>query len=156
MLLASPAMAAPSLTIEWDRSQDTNAVGYDVYYGTVSHNYTNVINAGNVTNLVVSGVVPGTTYYFAATTYTASGAESDYSTEVSYVVPPENILNSAAYKSSQFSFAVSGIAGSQYVVEASTNLTDWIPLQTNKAPFTFTDANASEFGKRFYQALILQ
>jgi hypothetical protein len=151
-----PASASSSLNLEWNQSQDTNAVGYKLYYGTSSHNYTNVIVAGNVTNLLVSGVVPGLTYYFAATAYTSSGAESDYSTEVSYTVPPGDMLNSAVYTANQFSFDVKGVAGLQYVVEGSTNLIDWIPLQTNTAPFTFKDENASHFGQRFYQALNFQ
>jgi Fibronectin type III domain len=153
MLVELPAVASSELTIEWNPSPDTNAVGYKVYYGTVSHNYTNVIVVGNTTNAVISGIIPGTTYYFAATTYIASGAESAYSAEISYTAPLENTLNSAIYSTSQFSFAVNGINGSEYVVEASTNLVNWVPLETNTIPFTFVDTNAPQFARRFYQAL---
>ena len=66
------------------------------------------------------------------------------------------MLNSAIYAAKQFSFAVSGITGSQYVVEASTNLINWVPLETNSVPFNFTDPKASSFDQRFYQALPLQ
>jgi hypothetical protein len=153
MLVNLSAKASSSLTVEWNQSQDTNAVGYKIYYGTASHNYTNVIAVGNVTSTPISGIIPGTTYYFAATTYVASGAESAYSSEVSYTIPPANMLNSTVYSPGQFSFAVNGVNGSEYVVEASTNLINWVPLQTNAAPFTFVDTNAPQFGQRFYLAL---
>jgi hypothetical protein len=153
MLVDLSAEASSSLTVEWNQSQDTNAVGYKVYYGTASHNYTNVITVGNVTSAVISGMIPGTTYYFAATAYVANGAQSIYSSEVSFTVPPANMLSSTAYSPGQFSFAVNGVNGSEYVVEASTNLIDWIPLQTNTVPFTFVDTNTPRFGQRFYLAL---
>jgi hypothetical protein len=66
--------------------------GYNVYYGSASRTYTNVISAGIATNTVVSNLVTGVTYYFAATTHTAAGLESDYSLEASYyVAPPVNL-----------------------------------------------------------------
>jgi len=49
-------------------------------------------------------------------------------------------------------FEVSGSSGSKYVVETSTNLTDWIPSSTNASPFTYTDPDASLFPNRFYRA----
>jgi hypothetical protein len=39
------------------------------------------------------------------------------------------------------------------VVQASTNLINWVPLQTNTAPFTFVDANAGNFRQRFYRSI---
>jgi hypothetical protein len=46
----------------------------------------------------------------------------------------------------KINFQVTGGAGSSYVIESSTNLVNWTPLQTNVAPFAFgwtTTANAS-------------
>jgi GH25 family lysozyme M1 (1,4-beta-N-acetylmuramidase) len=51
-----------------------------------------------------------------------------------------------------FQFNLAGAAGSNYVIEASTNLTDWTPLETNVSPFTFTDTNAVNLPLRFYRA----
>ena len=147
----SPAAAASSLKLVWNQSANTNVVGYKVYYGAASHNYTNVVLLGNVTNTVITGIVAGIPYYFAATTFTASGAESPISTEIIYVAPA---LNSAAYAPSQFSCQVVGPLGSQYVVEASTDLVNWVELQTNSVPFTFVDTNSSNFSLRFYRTLV--
>ena len=83
-----PALAATiSVTLAWNPSTDPNVAGYNIYYGGVSHTYTNKIPVGNATSVTISGLVQGTTYYFAATTYSASGLESQFSSELSYLVP---------------------------------------------------------------------
>src|SRR5271168_4602220 len=82
-----PANATISLNVAWIATPDTNVAGYKVYYGTASRQYTNVIVAGNVTNISISGIEPGTAYYFAATSYDAAGWESYYSPEISFTVP---------------------------------------------------------------------
>ena len=82
------AFAAGSVTLAWDASTDPNVAGYNVYFGEASGTYnTNPVNAGNATNVTISGLVPGVTYYFAATTFAASDLESPLSGEVSYLVP---------------------------------------------------------------------
>jgi len=50
-----------------------------------------------------------------------------------------------------FSFTVSGSPGRAYVVQASSNLQDWISLATNTAPFVFVDPAAAQFSQRFYR-----
>jgi len=64
-------------------------------------------------------------------------------------------LASAAHDSGQFALTVLGVSGCQYVVQASTNLVNWVPVQTNVAPFTFVDTNASRFARRFYRSVSL-
>ncbi len=81
------ALATGSVTLAWNASTDPSVAGYNVYYGGASGAYTNEICAGNATNATISGLAEGTTYYFAATTYTASGMESSFSSEVSCPVP---------------------------------------------------------------------
>ena len=54
-------------------------------------------------------------------------------------------LASTAYASGQFALNVSGVSGGQYVVQASTDMVNWVPLQTNTAPFIFVDTDASQF-----------
>jgi hypothetical protein len=81
------ALADQSVSLTWNPSADTNAVGYRIYYGGVSHVYTNSTLVGNITNTVVAGLVAGTTYYFGATTVDSAGDESDLSNEAIYVIP---------------------------------------------------------------------
>jgi hypothetical protein len=61
--------------------------GYKIYVGVVSGDYTNAVNVGTATNATMFGLVPGTTYYFTATTVSDSGAESAFSNEASYAIP---------------------------------------------------------------------
>jgi oxalate decarboxylase/phosphoglucose isomerase-like protein (cupin superfamily) len=81
------ACATGSVTLAWSPSTDPSVAGYNIYYGGASGTYTNMISVGNATNATISGLDQGTTYYFAATTYTAAGVESSFSSEVSYLVP---------------------------------------------------------------------
>jgi len=63
-------------------------------------------------------------------------------------------LSSPVYTNHQVQFYVSGVTNTtiSYIVQASTNLTDWTPVRTNGGAFTFTDTNASGQFVRFYRA----
>ena len=77
------SFATGSVTLAWYASTNPIVAGYNVYYGGASGSYTNEISVGNATNATISGLVQGVTYYFVATTYTATDVESPYSSEVS-------------------------------------------------------------------------
>jgi hypothetical protein len=62
-------------------------------------------------------------------------------------------LAMAAHPAGQFDLSVSGVPGYRYEVQASTNLVDWVPVQTNTAPFLFIDSDAGKFKQRFYRSL---
>ncbi len=66
------------------------------------------------------------------------------------------LFSAATYTNNQFKFTVNGWAGTNYVVQAATNLAapNWIPLATNPAPFMFIQTNAGLFDRRFYRAVI--
>jgi fibronectin type 3 domain-containing protein len=77
-----------SITLAWDPSPSTNIIAnYNVYYGSLSATYTNVVAAGTNTTVSIFNLVDSTTYYFATTAVDTSGLESDYSTEVSALIP---------------------------------------------------------------------
>lgn len=242
--LPTPAWAQSSITLGWQASSDPTIAGYDIFYGTVSQQYTNEISVGNASSATISGLVPGVTYYFAATSYNSQNEQSAFTPEVSYTVPQQvisqppiitgmlstnvampgqnlifavgatgsgplsyqwmfnnaplpsatgsilvltNISNSqagvydvvvsdstgstnspnvnlAVYSSAvpamtsahaakgQYALNVSGVANYQYVIQASTNLVNWVSIATNVSPFTFVDSNASQFSRRFYRS----
>ena len=117
--------ATESITLSWIPSTATNVAGYKIYAGTVSHHYTITNVFARVTTGTVSNIVPGITYFFAATSYDSAGHQSAFSTEVpfTYTVPGmPATLSQPVRTSKQFSFLVSGIIGFNYVVQASTNL----------------------------------
>jgi hypothetical protein len=66
-------------------------------------------------------------------------------------------LSSARYTTNHFEFLVTGTPGSNYVVQATTNLllSPWLFLHTNASPFIFADTNASGYPLRFYRAVHL-
>jgi hypothetical protein len=75
------------VTLAWNTNSEPTVAGYRVYYGTASRVYGAVIDVGNWTNCVISGLQNGITYFFTATAYDAEGNESSFSTEISYTVP---------------------------------------------------------------------
>jgi hypothetical protein len=72
-------------------------------------------------------------------------------------VPAVPALQSSVASNGQFSFLVTGDAGPDYAVQASTNLVNWTDV-TNFAspvvPFTWADTNAANFKQRFYRVLL--
>jgi len=149
-------MATQSVVLAWIPNSSTNVVGYRVYYGTVSHDYGSFVMVGETNTATISGLADGVTYYFAATTCEGAGIESPYSNEAVYMEPSAAAtLTAMPGSASQFSFGVSGVSGYQYVVQSSTNLVDWISVQTNAAPFTFTYTSAVKVPQCFYRTLYL-
>jgi hypothetical protein len=64
---------------------------------------------------------------------------------------PANLETKSPPTSGQFAFAVNGVSGYKYVVQVSTNMTSWVSVLTNTAPFMFVDTNASQFNQQFYR-----
>ena len=149
--------ATQSVILEWSPSPDTNVVGCNIYYGGASGDYTNMVNAGYVTNATISGLVAGVTYYFAATAYDAFGQESAYSTEISYLVPPPPpSMQIRSAPGGQFLLTVSGLAGHIFEIQATQDFVTWTTVGTmtldTGGSADFTDTNAGNFQQRFYRA----
>ncbi len=68
---------------------------------------------------------------------------------------PAVVLRAAGSATNRpFQFSASGTAATLWIVEASTDLTNWSPLVTNAVPFSFTDDAAGQT-QRFYRARLL-
>ncbi len=71
-------------------------------------------------------------------------------------VPPATITGSQGPAPGQFQLRLHGSPGQSYVISASPDLSNWIPLSTNTLPgsglWTFTDASASTQPRRYYRA----
>src|SRR5690348_7433045 len=151
LLFSLHAVSSQNVTLAWNLVTNTDLVGYEIYYGPASRTYTNHITlTGSVTNATITGLVEGATYYFAATALSQAGLESDFSGEVVYQVPTTTAtLLVWPGPAGQFTFSVAGGSGCQYIVQSSTNLINWDPIETNTAPFTFTDTNTGRLPQCF-------
>jgi len=153
--LITSVQAAGSVTLAWNRSSDTNVAGYNIYYGGASGAYTNEISVGNATNATISGLVQGTVYYFAATTYAASGMESPFSSEVSYTVPIPPGVQLGVKPTRQFTLTVTGTIGHTYNIQATQDFKTWTVIGNVtvgvSGSVNFTDTNAASFSRRFYR-----
>ncbi len=80
--------------LAWDPSTDPTTVGYCLYYGSASGNYTTRVDLKTNTTVTVTNLTGGQTYYFAATAYNAANVESPPSNEASFVAstnPPPSL-----------------------------------------------------------------
>lgn len=82
-------LQAAEVTLAWDPSPSPEVVGYVLYHGTSSGLYSHRNDVGGATTHKLVGLEADTLYFFAATSYTADGLESDYSNEVSYKTPAD-------------------------------------------------------------------
>src|SRR5439155_19907113 len=94
-------------------------------------------------------------------TLTASAFEPGFINSVAasaqFTIEPVIHFTSGSFSTNgQFQLGFFGITGRTYVLQASTNLVNWIPLNTNVAvtnQFLLTDPGAGNFPYRFYRAL---
>lgn len=75
-----------SVKVAWNPSPSQSVAGYRAYYGASHLGYTNAVYSAT-TNAVITGLRSGIVYYFNATAFNASGLESDYDGEISYLIP---------------------------------------------------------------------
>lgn len=90
-LLQAGASFGEQVTLAWDPSLSTSVGGYIVRFGGASGSYSSSVDVGLKTTQAVTGLVPGSRYYFVVVAYDAARTkQSPPSNEVSYVVPGEN------------------------------------------------------------------
>ena len=77
-----------AFSISWDASPDPSVIGYRVYYGTASGNYTTTLSVGTATSVVIPDPPAGVAYYAVVTACDAASIESLPSAEASYIAAP--------------------------------------------------------------------
>jgi Fibronectin type III domain len=159
LLAAFNYAKAATVSLGWSASSDTNVVAYNIYYGTASGDYTSETSVGNVSNVTVSNLTAGTTYYFAATALDASGNESGFSTETIYIVPGLLTLGKGANPGDPMVINFPVAPGHWYEVQASVDLQSWSTIyqtevESSNDVVQFSDPNASAFPSRFYRLVL--
>ena len=69
-----------NVTLIWDRNSESDIVGYNLYYGRVSGDYTRLVTVADPTAMIA--VKGRKTIYFAVTAYNSNGLESALSEEI--------------------------------------------------------------------------
>jgi len=111
--------------------------------------------AGQAGGWQLTGLALPTNTTFRARGYTVGGWDDSSSWFVETVLRQPLAISEMLYSANgQFGFSVGGPAGQVVVIEASTNLRAWTPLQTNTlgaAPLSFSDPQTALFLTRFYR-----
>ena len=163
--------SAPASTCRWTLSGPSPGAGYSpLYAGSLGLDGALVVALTNgFTPASGSSFVLATNLYRNGSFATVSlpVLSSNLSWRVRYdanavtlkVIPPPLLSSGARLADGSFQFRLTGGEGSGYELQTSTNLGDWITLNTN-GPFTGTltlsDTNAAQFGRRFYRARIAE
>jgi len=115
---AAPSGHAAQVTLAWDANPEPSVIGYRVYYGPSSHYYTAVIDVGRQSACTLANLVPGVTYFIAATAYSDTG-ESNFSGEIAYTVPGSTPSQSASSGGGGGCFIATAAFGSSLAPEVS-------------------------------------
>ena len=127
-------------------------------------------NNGATLYYTLDGSLPTTNSFLYATpfaltsnaTVTANAFETGFNNSVAaqavfIVTPPMIFFTSTGFLTNgQFQLGFSGVASSNYVLQATTNFINWVPLSTNLAPsnmFNLFDPQATNFPYRFYRIM---
>lgn len=85
--LPLPAASAATVIVAWDKNPETNVIGYEFHYGTISQYYQHTVDVKNNTSCSISGLIEGQTYYFAVKAYNDKYVFSDFSKELDHTIP---------------------------------------------------------------------
>jgi hypothetical protein len=108
-----------------------------------------------VNSYVVALAVSGSTLYAGGDFSMAGGKVSGFAAEAMFSPLPAFV--SFGFANKQFQLTLTGPAGSNAVISASTNLHNWLPLATNPlvgGSLIYTDTLATNYPSRFYRATL--
>jgi len=125
---------------------DTNAVIYYTLDGSLP----------TTNSLAYTGAFP----LFATATLSANAFESGYDNSVtasaSFVIAPLYFTSVSLLSNDQLQLNFTGVPGSNYVLEATTNFSTWTPISTNTAltnELFLLDPSATNYPYRYYRVL---
>ena len=121
------------------------------------------LGSGMNGQVIALAVRSGSTLYAGGAFTTAGTNVSAYAAMANLSGTPVSIANintnaAFGFTNGVFGFDVSGPSGSNVVIQTSTDLQTWIPLQTNllgSGPLYFYDAQSPANARRFYRAQLL-
>lgn len=111
-----------AVLVTWDANNEPDLAGYNVYWGLTSRNvppgfYSDKQDVGDVTSFEISGLLQGSTYYFAITAYDTAANESGFSQEVAFT-----LANKKPHAPVEFAINGADARGDTIVVKPSNGL----------------------------------
>lgn len=154
-LSGTPALAPPTITPNGGsfvasvhvtaQQTDTNAAIYYTLDG--SRPTTNSLLYTGPINLLENATVSASAF--------RAGYVNSFTTSANFLVEPFH-FTSQGFVNNVFQLGFFGTAGSNYVLQASTNFSTWTPISTNTAPaanFNLLDTKATNYPYRFYRVI---
>ena len=118
------------------------------------------IPSGHYSTLTVNNISFLDAGIYTVTVNNASGSATSLPALLTVLLPPSPlIIVPGGMTTNGFQMTLSGPAGYNYVIFASSDLLDWRPISTNAAPagiVVFTDTSAPKRSARYYSAKIVQ
>jgi len=138
------AKAVQSVTLAWDRSSDTSAVGYRIYAYEENVAEPTSYNVLGMTQVTLGGLKEGLRYTFKVRSYNAAGVESTPSNSADVTVPvPLQIFPGATQNDlKRFQFPIA--PGRWYELQSSTDLRTWTTIQQTAVASTYTWTEVQE------------
>lgn len=140
-----------SATLSWVASSNSSVVGYNIYYGAVSQQYTNSVSVGTVTSVMVSGLVENTTYFFAATAHNSVGNESPFSNQTAFEgvkATPDTPLHSTTvpknYSNDPLLFSLDASAPPGAAINPTNGIVSWTPGRSYASTTNYINVNVTD------------
>ena len=153
----------------------TNVLPGNLTFALATTTQGSVTNSGNTVTALLGTLTNGTNATITiraassascsvTNTVSVTGNETDpiatnnIATVVTQVITPVTaVLSDGTITNGQVQFTLTGHSNTTYVIQASTNLTDWTSLLTNATPtngvLQFIDVDSPTFTQRFYRAV---
>ena len=132
------------------------AVHYQWYRNGVPLSDGGNVSGANSATLTLSGLTLGDAGIYTVEVGNVAGSVTSLPITLTVLTPP--VLTSPTLSSNHvFQFTLSGYAGSNYVIEASSNLTSWFPMMTLSnvtGQVQFFESNAPSSSLRYFRGRV--
>jgi Protein of unknown function (DUF642) len=158
--LATEILFPTERRLVWNRALDTGGSGLAGYFI-----FTNGAPYGvaTTTNLILSGLALDTPYSITISSFDKASNISSPSSPLVFSIPSSGDFRSPlfaglAFSNGLFHSTLYGSPESNYVIETSSDLTNWTTMFTTNIPLTgffhFFDSDSPNYPQRFYRALL--
>jgi len=161
--LTAAALLPPAITLQ--PTNQTAIAGSNATFSVVAsgsgplsyqwrRNGASIVGA-TTSSLVLTNVQLGDASAYDVIVTNLAGLATSAAATLTVNLPPPEFVSATMLPNGQFQLLFSGVPGTNYTVEASTNLINWTFIATltpSNNPVPFIDPDATNFVERFYRA----